>query len=63
LEISELFEVVGVGGNGSLSVEPEKLDFGIVKINFNKKVYAALTNNSNCKFFVQLRLKNNSQLE
>jgi len=55
--------VVGVGGNGSLSVEPEKLDFGIVKINFNKKVYAALTNNSNCKFFVQLRLKNNSQLE
>ncbi len=37
-EVKYLFEIFGAGGDGSLSIEPEHIDFGIVKVNFNKKV-------------------------
>jgi hypothetical protein len=38
-------------------MEPEIIDFGIVKVNFNKKIIAKLENFSNCTFYVELRLR------
>ena len=42
------------------SVEKTKIiDFGIVKVNFNKKQYAILHNYSNCTFYIELSLRPN----
>lgn len=51
-----MFEIFGAGGDGSLNIEPKLIDFQIVKVNFNKKVFATLHNHSNCTFFVELIL-------
>ena len=43
------------------SVEKTKIiDFGIVKVNFNKKQYAVLHNYSNCTFYIELSLRPNA---
>lgn len=55
------FEIFGAGGDGSLSIEPEKMDFDIVKVNFNKKKYATLHNYSNCTFYIELKLRRNTK--
>lgn len=57
MSINYTFEIFGAGGDGSLNIEPKIIDFGIVKVNFNKKVYATLHNHSNCTFYVELVLR------
>ena len=58
------FEIFGAGSDGQLSIEPAVINFDIVKVNFNKKVYATLHNYSNCTFYIELvlypTLKNNN---
>lgn len=51
------FEIIGAGGDGSLKITPELIDFGIVKVNFNEKFYFVLENFSNYMFYVELVLK------
>ena len=51
------FEIIGAGGDGALDINPQEIDFGIVKVNFNKKVYFVLENFSNYMFYVELNLK------
>ena len=51
------FEIIGAGGDGALSITPLEIDFGIVKVNFNKKVYFVLENFSNYMFYIELNLK------
>ena len=54
-------EIFGKGGDGSLSIEPEFIDFDIVKVNFNKKVYATLYNKSDVTFYVEVQIKSNAK--
>ena len=53
------YEIIGAGGDGSLQITPEIIDFGIVNVNFNKKVYFTIQNVSDCTFFVELNFKHN----
>ena len=46
------FTIIGSGGDGCLKLSPDLINFGIVKVNFNKKIYATLENISDCTFFV-----------
>lgn len=56
-EINYQFQIIGAGGDGALDIKPEEINFGIVKVNFNKKVYFVLENYSNYMFFIELNLK------
>ena len=62
-EIDYKFEIIGAGGDGSLNITtttpetPDEINFGIVKVNFNKKQYFILENFSNYMFYVELSLK------
>ena len=53
--------IFGSGGDGFLRMLPEVVDFDIVKVDFNKKVYATLENVSDCTFYVELYLKPKSE--
>jgi len=55
--ISQHLEVFGEGGDGSLILEPKKIDFGIVKVNFNKMLKVTLHNYSHVTFYVELDLR------
>ncbi|EGR30025.1 hypothetical protein IMG5_144000 [Ichthyophthirius multifiliis] len=57
MEVSYNFEVFGAGGDGSLSIQPEKMEFDVVKVGFTDKKYATLHNFSNCTFYVELKLR------
>ena len=48
--------VTGVGGDGSLSIAPKELDFGIVKVNFSKRLSFVIENFSEVTFYVEIRL-------
>ena len=54
-------ELFGAGGDGSLNLTPEKLDFDIVKVNFSCKKTVTLHNYSNCTFFIQLNIRYKGQ--
>ncbi|KAM3137891.1 hypothetical protein pb186bvf_009972 [Paramecium bursaria] len=56
-ELQYLFEIFGAGSDGFLKLSQKKLDFGIIKVNFNDKQYATLINESNCTFYVELNLR------
>ena len=49
--------IMGQGSDGALKMWPQLIDFDIVKVNFNKKVYVTLENNSDCTFWVELQVK------
>lgn len=50
-------EIFGQGGDGALRLNPSLIDFNIVKVGFNSKIYATLENVSDCTFFVELNIK------
>lgn len=52
-----MFNIYGIGGDGSLEMFPEKVDFDIVKVEFNEKKYITLENLSECTFYIELILK------
>lgn len=52
-----MFKIYGTGGDGSLEMYPEQVDFDIVKVEFNEKKYITLENLSECTFHVELNLK------
>lgn len=54
--IEKQLTVIGKGGDGSISIKPELVDFGIVKVNFSDRITAQLFNDSDCTFFVQVQL-------
>jgi len=54
-QLTQMVEVFGEGGDGSLVLEPKKIDFGIVKVNFNKML-TKIFSTKNLRFF-----SNNSQ--
>lgn len=48
--------VYGEGGDGSLSITPHGLDFGIVKVNFSKRLTFTIENFSNITFYIKINL-------
>lgn len=48
--------VYSKGGDGSLSISPQLVDFGIVKVNFSERIVAQIKNESSCTFFLELKL-------
>mgnify|MGYP003880634599 FL=1 len=50
-------QVFGVGGDGSLAMEPQVVDFGIVKVDFNNKKTVTLDNFSNVSFYVEVEIR------
>jgi hypothetical protein len=60
-EVVYNFEIYGAGGDGSLSILPEKLEFDVVKVGFRDKKYATLHNYSNCTFYVELKLRHEKE--
>jgi len=55
-QMTQMVEIFGEGGDGSLVLEPKKIDFGIVKVNFNKMLKVTLHNYSHVTFYVELML-------
>jgi len=51
------FEIFGAGSDGHLRLNVNKIDFNIIKVNFNTKKYATLINDSNCTFYIELILR------
>jgi len=56
-QIEYFIEVEGSGTEGSLSVSPQVIDFGTVKVKFKEKLSAVVENISNCLFYVEFSLK------
>lgn len=56
-------EIIGAGSDGSLQITPSVINFEIVKVNFNKKVYCTLENLSHCTFFVEIKLSYKNKAE
>lgn len=50
-------EVYGEGGDGTLVVKPENLDFGIIKVNFYKTQKITIFNHSHVTFYLNLEIK------
>ena len=50
-------EVYGEGGDGSLVVKPDSVDFGIIKVNFQKMEKITIYNHSHVTFFLSLEIK------
>lgn len=50
-------EIFGEGGDGSLSILPKRVDFGIVKANFQKTTKITIQNHSHVTFFVELDVR------
>lgn len=50
--------VFGEGGDGSITINPDNIDFKIVKVNFSERVTVTISNESNCMFYIMLRLVN-----
>jgi hypothetical protein len=48
--------IIGVGADGNLRIEPQHLEFGTVKVAFHKKMSFSIFNPSNCNFYVKLIL-------
>ena len=46
--------VLGRGSDGDLSIKPEKLEFGTVKVGFHKKLYFSLYNPTITNFYIKL---------
>lgn len=63
MEVAYTFEIIGAGGDGSLSISPEKLEFDVVKVNFSEKKYATLHNYSNVTFYIELKLRSSKPEE
>lgn len=54
-------EVFGEGGDGSLVLEKQEIDFGVVKVLEQKKIQVKLTNLSDCTFYIEQALKSNTK--
>ena len=50
-------EIYGEGGDGSLVMKPELVDFGIIKVNFHKMEKITIFNHSHVSFFLSLEVK------
>ena len=51
---SKEFKVLGRGSNGELRIEPEKLEFGTVKVGFHKKMFFSIYNPTITNFYIRL---------
>lgn len=63
MEVAYNFEIFGAGGDGSLSITPEQLQFDVVKVNFRDKKYATLHNYSDVTFYIELKLRSSKIAE
>lgn len=54
---TQSLEVYGEGGDGTLVVKPENLDFGIIKVNFYKTHKITIFNHSHVTFYLNLEIK------
>ena len=51
---SKEFIVLGRGSDGELRIEPEKLEFGTVKVGFHKKMFFSIYNPTITNFYIRL---------
>jgi hypothetical protein len=54
---TQQIEVYGEGGDGSLVMKPEVVDFGIIKVNFTKTHKITIYNHSHVTFYLNLDIK------
>ncbi|KAL4441714.1 hypothetical protein ABPG74_008711 [Tetrahymena malaccensis] len=62
-QIEKQLEVVARGADGSIAIKPEFIDYGIVKVNFQQRMTAQIRNDSNCTFYIELKLVNDDEQE
>ncbi|EAR97146.2 MSP (major sperm protein) domain protein (macronuclear) [Tetrahymena thermophila SB210] len=62
-QIEKQLEVVARGADGSITIKPELIDYGIVKVNFQQRMTAQIRNDSNCTFYIELKLVNDDEQE
>lgn len=55
----KIIKIVGKGNDGELKIEPPLLDFGTVKVGFEKKLSFSIYNPSLCNFFTKLEIEKN----
>jgi len=55
-ETTYKMHVFGVGGDGPLDISPGQLDFGIVKVNFSKRLSFVIENRSPTTFYIVINL-------
>ena len=51
---SKEFNIIGRGSDGELRIEPEKLEFGTVKVGFHKKMFFSIYNPTITNFYIRL---------
>ena len=51
---SKEFMVLGRGSDGELRIEPEKLEFGTVKVGFHKKMFFSIYNPTITNFYIRI---------
>ena len=48
------FNILGRGSNGNLEIQPERLEFGTVKVGFHKKMFFSIYNPTITNFYIRL---------
>lgn len=59
----KVLKVLGKGKDGDSRIEPALLDFGTVKVGFEKKLKFSLFNPTICNFYVKLEFEDKAQFE
>ena len=55
-QVTKNVMIIGAGGDGSIKISPEKLDFGTITVGFSKTLSVTITNSSNCNPYVELKM-------
>jgi len=55
----KIIKIIGKGNDGDLKIEPALLDFGTVKVGFEKKLKFSIFNPTICNFYVKIEFENN----
>lgn len=58
----KVLKIKGKGNDGDLKIEPALLEFGTVKVGFEKKLKFSIFNPTICNFYVRLELENEANL-
>lgn len=56
-------KILGKGNDGELTIQPAVLDFGTVKVGFEKKLYFSIYNPSLCNFIIKLEIPKEENYE
>lgn len=55
-QVTKNVMIIGAGGDGSIKISPERLDFGTITVGFSKTLSVVITNSSNVNLYVELKM-------